>query len=138
MAHPAPRMTLSREHAPEVLDALDRRGYPGRIFHAQALGGEVEWRLARPGAEQVAFVDQRFEMIPEEVWDEYFAIGAARPGWRASLERWGVGTVVVSAVEMPALRAALEEDAGWRRVEKSWPYVVYMREGAEGAWEASE
>jgi hypothetical protein len=135
VAHPPPRLSLSREHAPELLDALARRGHPGRVFHAQALGGEVAWRLARPGAEQVAFVDQRFEMIPEEVWEAYFDIGSAAPGWEAHLERWGVGTVVISALEMPRLREELDAREGWREVARSWPYVVYMRAGAQGAWE---
>ena len=135
VAHDPSRLSVSREHAPELLDALARRGHPGRLFHAQALGGEVEWRLARPGARQVAFVDQRFEMIPDEVWETYFAIGAAAPGWQKHLAHWEVGTVVLSAIEMPELRTALEAHDGWREVARSWPYIVYMRADAEGAWE---
>ena len=42
------------------------------------------------------FVDSRIELFPTSIWDEYLAVGGAREGWQARLDRWDVDGVVIN------------------------------------------
>ena len=102
-------------------------GYPGKLFHTQAVGGLVEWTLTGDGPRPVAFVDQRFELTPPSVWQDYFAICEARADWPTLLDRYGIGTLLLDEAEAGRLLAALGRAAGWRLVKREFAYHLYER-----------
>ena len=60
------------------------------------------------------FVDSRIELFPIGVWDDYFAVGGAREGWQARVDRWDADAVVVNPDEDEPMVAQLAKDPGWR------------------------
>jgi hypothetical protein len=110
---------------------LDERGVDGRLFHAQAVGGLVEFVLAAPDGEQVAFVDQRMELIPESVWRDYFLISAAAPGWQQVLDEYQVESALLSTSEQARLVEAMEQSEDWVRVAEDGPYVMFVAASSE-------
>lgn len=106
------------------------RGYPGRLFHTQAVGGLVEWTLAVDGPQPVAFVDQRFELIPPEVWRAYFAICRAEPVWQGLLDRYGIGTLLLDEEDAAGLLAEVSASPAWRLAGREFRYRLYVRAGS--------
>lgn len=123
---------LGQETPLRLVEHLARVGSAGRIFHDQALGGLLEWVLAADRPRAVAFVDQRFELVPPEIWAEYFAIGSAQPGWPQRLARYGIGTLLLDEQRQRPLLDAIGRDRAWRFVAREHSYVLYVR-SAEGA-----
>jgi hypothetical protein len=107
------------------------RGYKGKLFHSQAVGGLVEWTVAADKPKPVAFVDQRFELTPPSLWQDYFAICEARADWKALLARYEIGTLLLDEKSAPRLLAELERDAEWRLVMREYSYAVYERTDTE-------
>jgi hypothetical protein len=103
------------------------RGYPGQLFHTQAVGGLVEWILAADRPRPVAFVDQRFELIPPGLWRDYFAICGAEPGWQGLLARHRIGTLLVDEEDAALLLTQLSESREWRLVGQEYRYRLYVR-----------
>ena len=60
------------------------------------------------------FVDSRIELFPSSIWDDYLAIGGAREGWQATLDRWDVDAVVINPDQDGELLAHIADDPGWR------------------------
>jgi hypothetical protein len=100
---------------------------PGRIFHTQAVGGLLEWTLCSQGPEPVAFVDQRFELIPPHVWREYLEACAARPGFERILNQYGVVAVLAESPEAKPLLEALANDPAWRLDDREGEFRLYLR-----------
>lgn len=113
-----------------LVDRLTERD-PGRIFHDQAIGGLLEYRLgtADPTAPRpVVFVDQRMGLIPKHVWDDYFRVAKATDGWRGVLEKWEVQTLLVHVEEQEPLVEAVETAEGWREVAREGKHVLFSRD----------
>lgn len=123
---------LGQETPLRLVEHLARAGSTGRIFHDQALGGLLEWELAADAPKTVAFVDQRFELIPAPIWTTYFAISAARPGWQQQLAHYGIGTLLLDERRQRPLLDAVKRDGAWRFVAREHSYVLYVK-AAEGA-----
>lgn len=97
---------------------------PHRIFAPMEWGAELTWKLA---PQSQVFLDCRLDFFPDEVWDDYVAIGQAQGDWQQRLNRWGVDTVVWNKELSLALPQALEEAAGWQKVYEDPAAVVYRR-----------
>ena len=119
--------TMDRQHPLRIIGDLSNKGYKGRLFHAQAIGGALEFSLAKEAPAQVAFVDQRFGIIPEDVWEDYFAIMAAKEGWGAKLEAHEVETILIDKQESPALSRALLESSDWEKVDEEFAFELFRR-----------
>ena len=118
---------LSNETPLRLAEHLARKGAEGRIFHDQAAGGLLEWTLASDTPRAVAFVDQRFELIPPEIWTQYFTIARARPGWQALLDRYGIRTLLLDEERQRLLVDAVEKESRWRLVARELSYRLYER-----------
>jgi hypothetical protein len=125
---------LGQETPLRLAERLARDGATGRIFHDQAIGGLLEWVLTADGPKPVAFVDQRFELVPARIWAEYFTIGSAGPGWRELLTRYEIGTLLIDEQRQRPLVDAIGKDGEWRLVARESSYRLYMRSrrGAPG------
>jgi hypothetical protein len=82
-----------------------------RLFNAMDWGGYLAWRLA---PRQRIFVDGRFQLYPPQVYQHYFAIATAQPGWSERLAAYQVDGIVVSRAEQPALLRALGASDAWQ------------------------
>ena len=130
----APGAYIHHQDAPTaVVGELVRRGVSGRVFHSQASGGLVEYALAGPEGEQVAFVDQRMELISEAVWQEYFLISSAGQGWQERLDGYGVQAALLSMDSQVPLIRAMEDASEWTRVQRDETHVLYVATESETA-----
>lgn len=118
---------LSREIPWRTVSQL-AHGYTGRLFHTQAVGGLVEWTLAEERPRPVAFVDQRFELVPAWLWRDYFAICDAQPGWRVLLDRYAVGTVLIDETNASGLLTAIAGAPDWREIGAEFGYHLFERQ----------
>jgi hypothetical protein len=119
-----PAQALLSEAASPGLTAAVRAasGESGRVFD----GWWGSWfELALPDVRM--FIDARSEMIPDEVWDDYFRATAADPGWEEVLNRWRVGVVVAAKEQHPALIEALARDPAWTSYYEDTEGVVFVR-----------
>ena len=123
----SPRDRMFERDLPLGLVAELARRRTGRVFHPQAVGGLVEWMLAADGPRPVAFVDQRFEIIPASVWDEYGRARNALPGWEEVFARYGITSVLAETQEAGGLLASLPGDGRWRCVGVEGTYSLWMR-----------
>jgi hypothetical protein len=73
------------------------------------------------------FVDARAELFPPRVWDDYFAISRAAPGWEGRLDAWNVDVVVASPDHQASLIAAMGASADWRRAYADPDGFVFVR-----------
>jgi hypothetical protein len=118
---------LSTEVPPGIGETL-AHGFRGHLFHDQALGGFVEWVLAEKQPKPVAFVDQRFELTPAQLWRDYFAICEAERGWQALLARYQIDGLLVHESRAAPLILALTRESEWRLSAREYGYRLYTRE----------
>jgi len=111
----------------QIMEGMLRDGYPGRIFHSQGVGGYLAYSLATPVPRQVAFVDQRMEMIPESLWEVYFEISGAKDGWQEVLDGYGVRTLLLSPGEQSGLIRAVQADPDWVLVAVDEGHLLFFR-----------
>ena len=74
------------------------------------------------------FVDARAEIFPETVWDTYFDVSGALPGWEDALDRWRIDAVVASWDHQGPLIEAMSRSPGWREVYRGSDGAVFVRE----------
>lgn len=118
---------LDKNSPTRIMEGLVRDGYPGRIFHSQEVGGYLAYKLATPTPKQVAFVDQRMEIIPQTVWDKYFALSEAKKGWSDALKDYGVRTLLLAPKEQAALIRAVQADPNWVLVAVDEGHLLFFR-----------
>ncbi len=94
-----------------------------RVFHDQKLGALVEFICAPDSPRPVAFVDQRMELIPEKVWQQYFALSRGEGDVIAMLTALRVDTVIAHRDEQAGLVAALNK-AGFASAQAQGKYVL--------------
>lgn len=109
------------------------RDFRGRLFHDQALGGFVEWVLAESAPKPVAFVDQRFELTPAELWRDYFAVYEAQKGWREVLARYSIDGLLLHEERAAELVRALAREPEWRLDAREAGYRLYTRRAPHSA-----
>jgi hypothetical protein len=73
-------------------------------------------------------VDSRIELFPAEVWDDYFTVTTAAPGWQGVLDRWGVDVLILDPGQSDRLIEAVSDDAAWRAVLVGDDGAVFVRE----------
>jgi hypothetical protein len=118
-----PAERLLADAPPGVTSALATSASPGdRVF----VGWWRSWLEYRVPDVQL-FVDARAEIFPEEVWDTYFDVSGALPGWEGALDRWQIDTVVASWDHQGPLIEAMSRSTGWREVYRGSDGVVFVR-----------
>jgi hypothetical protein len=120
-----PSEALLSEAPPGITSAL--RGLAGRdsrVFDGW-WGSWFEYALP----DVPMFVDARAEVFPRPVWDEYFSVSSASPGWDASLHRWGIKVVVASTGHQDPLIVQMARAPDWREVYRDADGVIFVRRG---------
>jgi hypothetical protein len=90
-----------------------------RMASQETVGNYIE--LVR-GTEARVFIDDRVDMYPEEVVDDFLTVLRGRPGWREVLERREIDVVLWEANQ--PLSALLADDPSWRTVYADGTWIV--------------
>jgi hypothetical protein len=108
----------------EAMIALDEGGHLGRrLLTTDDWGGYV---VAEYGpARQRVFLDDRFDMYPRRVIDDYGTIADGNPEWRALLDEYRIETVVWPADRVLVQLLALDGD--WRETFRDDDAVIFVR-----------
>jgi hypothetical protein len=96
----------------------------GLLLNDQSWGGYLEW-AAWP--KHQIFLDGRIELHPAQVWFDYLDIVFPSARWRALLDQYGIGYMVLSKAENADLVADLRADPGWRLDYEDDLAVVFER-----------
>lgn len=124
---PSPSMvTYAPQAMTRELQTVLVAGEP--LFNAQLWGSWFEFAL--PG--HLVFADSRIEVLPAAAWDDYLSISAARPGWQALLERWGIRVIAARNDQQGALISALGAEPGWDEVFVGDGGALFVRVAAGG------
>ncbi|MDO9348224.1 MAG: hypothetical protein Q7T47_02980 [Anaerolineales bacterium] len=96
---------------------------PGPLWSEIGFSSYLEFALpSRP-----TWNDTRFEVFPEEQWEQYRAINSGEWNWGALLNAAGINLLMVSKAQQPHLLVALENSPAWCPVYRDEVAVIYHR-----------
>jgi hypothetical protein len=100
-----------------------RRTHPaGNLFNAYNFGAYLTWALY---PDYPVYVDGRTDLYNDAFLREYLDVTLGRPGYTATLEKYGVNLVLVEANSI--LGDRLSESAQWRQAYSDSVAAVYER-----------
>lgn len=106
-----------------AMQTVQRDGLLGqRLLTSDADAGYV---ILRYWPHQRVFIDDRYDMYPRSVIEDYFTVARAQPGWEAVLRRYDIH-VIVWAKNDPLI-ALVEATGHWRMIEHDHTRVVLVR-----------
>lgn len=105
---------------------MDQQGLWGPDSRVVAPDFVGNLREAQAGADARVFFDDRVDMYPLELIEDYVTLDDAGPGWDEVLDRHDA-TAVLWSEETP-LGRALVADPGWEVIHRDGPWVVAVRE----------
>lgn len=95
---------------------------PGALFNAYGFGGYLVWKLYPT---RLVFVDGRADVYGDALVEEYLRAEGGEPGWRATLDKFRVGTVMIKPDA--ALASLLTEDSTWEKVYEDKQAVIFIK-----------
>lgn len=110
----------------EATRFLDEAGLAPDQVTVIAQDAVGNWFDAVYGAGAGTFIDDRVEVTPPAVFDDYLELLGAGEGWAEVLDRYGA-EVVLWAEEEPLVRL-LDLSAGWERAYEDDRFVVFVRQ----------
>jgi hypothetical protein len=112
-----------------ALEAADEQGLLGRrLLTDDADSGYV---ILRYWPRQRVFFDDRFDMYPLDITDDFATLSNIKPGWRQVLEDHDI-EVVIWERRRPLAQALLLDDE-WRVVHRDDGYFMFVRDGVESS-----
>ena len=102
----------------------------GILLNDQSWGGYLEW--ASWPKHQI-FLDGRIELHPPQVWFDYLDVVFPSARWRALLDQYHIGYLVLSKADEADLVADVRADAGWRLDYEDDQAVVFSRADASAS-----
>ena len=107
----------------EAMQVVEDEGLLGsRLLTTDGWGGFV---IHRYWPRQEVFIDDRYDMYPTALAQEYFDLDAGKPNWDETLDRHDID-VVVWPVDKP-LASLLDGDEGWERLHRDDVAGVWAR-----------
>ena len=107
-----------------ITSELHRTLRPGEVvFNAQEWGSWLEFEFRR----NPVMVDSLVEVVPENVWWEYYAVSAGVEGWQATLDGWHVDVAVLARDQQPDLIPRMRADPGWRLIYEDAEGLIFRR-----------
>ena len=126
---------LNHENAETAVSRIAADGRR-RVFHDQALGGMLEFALTDGEAARVAFVDQRMEFVPEEVWAQYFLVSRGER-WREAVAAYDIDTMLLNHEGQWPLVQELIADPEWELELVDQSHLLFYR-SLDGAQNPAE
>jgi hypothetical protein len=107
---------------PGITQALAQLPSGSKIFTYQPWGSWFIFALP----DKPVFVDSRIEIVPEEIWQDYFQVAFARAHWAEALEEWQPDAVVGRGEEWEDIIGILREDPSWELHYEDDDGVVFV------------
>jgi hypothetical protein len=126
--HPIKQGLISGETPVAATEVLLQKQLPGPLFNDLAFGSYLIW-AAQP--EYPVFVDTRLELYPLAIWRDFLDISAAREGWQAGLDRYGIKSLMLSPTEQPALLSAARDSPDWQLIYEDDAAAIFVRVDAQ-------
>lgn len=108
----------------KAMNALEAEGLLGTNLLVDD-GDAAYPELAYGPGVQPVFLDDRYDMFPDDVIDEFMLVSRAQPGWEQVLDRRGVETIVWDRDR--ALVQLLEQSDDWTEVHRDKTWVAFVR-----------
>lgn len=105
-----------------AVEFLRGRTDAGALFNDYGWGGYLIWKLY---PERLVFVDGRADVYGDALVEEYLSAEGGEQGWRATLDRHNVRTVMIKPDA--ALASLLREDAGWSKVFEDEQAAIFFK-----------
>ncbi|MCO8126644.1 hypothetical protein NHL50_05445 [Acidimicrobiia bacterium EGI L10123] len=110
------------DYAAAPIAWLDSTGVDGHLANDVLNGNLLE---VLDGPEQAVFIDDRFDVLPDDVFEDYLRLLRGGPGWQEALERRDVETVLWG--RSTPLASLLRESDAWRVTFSDARWVVAER-----------
>lgn len=108
----------------KAMDTVERQGLLGRrLLTDDADGGYV---ILRSWPSQRVFMDDRFDMYPRAVIDDFTTISTGQPGWERVLEERDVEVIVWERDRV--LTQLLRTQDDWRMTYQDDDYILFVRD----------
>jgi len=117
---------VSRATPVALTEHLRQHPPRGQVFNAYEWGDYLVW--AGP-PELPIFVHSHAHLVPPEVWEDYRAAVRAWPGWRETMSKYRVGTIVIDR-SRTALLGELRRSPDWELAYEDATGSVFRRRGS--------
>jgi hypothetical protein len=107
-----------------ALDHIPEGRGDARVFTRLEWGEYVDWAAHPRGR---AFMDGRIEIYPEDVWQQYHAVTAARADWQDILDSRSVNFLLLDTTFHSELLPRVRASEKWKAVSQSGPAVLFER-----------
>jgi hypothetical protein len=94
----------------------------GALFNAYGFGGYLVWKLYPA---RLVFIDGRADVYGDALVEEYLSAENGEPSWRATLDKYKVGAVMIRPDA--ALASLLREDGRWEKVFEDKQAVIFFK-----------
>jgi hypothetical protein len=94
----------------------------GALFNDYGFGGYLIWKLYPA---RLIFIDGRADVYGDALVEEYLRAENGEPGWRATLDKYKAGAVMIRPDA--ALASLLVGDAGWEKVYEDKQAVIFFK-----------
>ena len=105
---------------PGVVAAVQAQAAGSRVFAPQTWGSWFE--LEAP--DQLVFLDSRIELYPPPLWQDYWTMYYAKPGWAAVMARWQINIVALPG-DVP-LEKVIAHSLGWKQIYTGSDGAVFV------------
>jgi hypothetical protein len=105
---------------------LETTAAPGNIYSHFEWGEYLSWSVT---PQWKIFMDGRIEIYPDEVWEKYMAVTAAKSGWQEILDEYVVGYLILDSDlhGRSGLLARVEESSHWQQAFQTHSAVLFVR-----------
>jgi hypothetical protein len=118
----AQTMIEAEEFPSAAVEFLRSHQTPGALFNAYGFGGYLVWKLYPA---RLVFIDGRADVYGDALVEEYLRAEGGEPGWRATLDKFHVGAVMIKPDA--ALASLLAEDTKWEKVYEDKQAVIFFK-----------
>lgn len=118
-----PDFDLAPHYPVPAMRAVENRGLLGRRLATTDYWGAYLIHAYWP--RQRVFLDDRYDMYPSAMFDDYYELLVAKPTWQGVLDRWRIDVVVWPTDT--ALTQLLTVSPGWSRVYRDQQATVFAR-----------
>jgi hypothetical protein len=112
----------AQKYPAAAVEFLRGRREAGPLFNAYGWGGYLVWKLYPA---RLVFIDGRADVYGDSLLEEYLRAENGEPGWRATLDKYKVGAVMIRPDA--ALASLLVEDARWGKVYEDKQAVIFFK-----------
>lgn len=123
------RQTLAEQPAIETqkfpaaaMEFIRANKLPQPLYNEYHWGGYLIWKLY---PDYRVFIDGRADVYGDKFFEEFMAAHAGEPGWRETLTKYNVRTVLVTPDS--AIASLLRQDQSWNKIFEDAQSVIFVK-----------